>query len=358
MRLLASVLVSAVLCTATPLLAQIVIDWTEIPQDIGTEWSVNIKNDAAVNLGSQGGPQSWDFTSQPMGSDTVNLRVVSKGTTPFADSFPSANLVYESAEDSDTVYQYMELNPDDYGYAGLGMVVAGSTYIIRYNPMDTVPLPLNYGDSRRYYSFYTLEPQPDFVITVEKYGLQSLDAYGTITIPFGTFDCLRTCSFDTAATTTYFMGIPIISDTTTHINYSFLTENYSTLVCIASYPGETDPDYAQAAALERLQDFSTGIEESKTIVSPDNSLSHMPNPFSDCVTIRYFLATPGYVDLRVYDARGGLVKTLVRGPQGRGEHSVRWFGKNDDGKKSPDGVYFYYLKVDDTTVPGKILLIR
>ncbi|TET47207.1 T9SS type A sorting domain-containing protein [candidate division TA06 bacterium] len=324
------------LCTAAPLSAQIVIDWTEIPHDVGTQWSVNIKYDVTVGLGSQGGPHIWNFTSQPMGTDTVNFRIVSKGTTPFADTFPNANLVYKSTEDIDTIYQYMELNPDDYGYCGLGFASTGSTYVIQYDPMDTIPLPLSYGDSRHYYSFYSLETGPDFLLTVEKHGFQSLDAYGTVTIPLGTFDCLRTCSFDTCATTIFFMGIPILSDTVTHINYSFLTENHSTLVCIASHPGETNPNYTWAMTLERLLNFSTGIEESdnRTLQSMDHELRAYPNPF----TLYCNVATPGgsgnqIPTLRIYDLSGRLIETTESNTIGRNLRAGIYF-VNADGYKS------------------------
>jgi hypothetical protein len=331
--------------------AQIVIDWTEIPHTIGTTWIKNSKHDATVALGSPGGPQTWNFTSQPMGAENCHNVIVPKASTPFPDSFPNSNLVYSSFDNADTSYLYMELTPNFLSTQGL----CDSELVMQYSPYDSIPLPVHYGDNYDYHYGYEVV-EGDITAKTEWYGHSTIDAYGTVTIPYGTFPCLRECSFDTCAMTTFYLGTPIFGDTITHISYTFIAENYSGVVCIFSYADETNPNYTDAEILERLTNFSPGIEEFTT--THKNTFSCHPNPFSDYVEMNYVLIDPCHVELTIYDSSGRLVKTLLDLHQQLGSYSVRWNGKNEAGNPVPNGVYLYRLKIDDAVSGGKILLIK
>jgi len=338
-----------------PLYSQIVIDWTEIPHFIGTEWTKNGKDSVSVDLGSTGGPQTWDFTSQPMGSESEDLFIVPVSSTPFADSFPNANLVYMSFADSDTGYQYYELEPNFISMLGLGLESPDTTYLLQYEPVDSAPLPMSYGDSYNFHFGFSIIMGTDSV-TYDHYGTRVCDAYGNVIIPYGNFECLRVCDFDTCVMIVFISGVPIFSDTTTYIVYSFPVEDYSAVVCIKSYPDETNPNYTDALFLERLIYFSTGIEEFATFTK--NSFFLHPNPFSDYLTINYSLTKTGDVYLRMYDINGRLIKTIINTSQPQGDYSLRWYGRDENNNSLPNGVYFYHLKVDDTSSMGKILLIK
>jgi serine protease AprX len=333
----------------------IVVDWTEIPQFIDTEWLINSSNDVSVDLGSTGGPQNWNFTAQPMGSDSCHVRIVSKTSTPFADSFPEANLVYKAVHNSDTSYQYQELDSTFLSTLGSGSVMLDTAYVLQYEPIDSQPLPIIHGNSNRYHYGFTVG-ESDTVVKYEWYGLSVIDAWGTVTIPYGAFPCLRQCSFDTCATTTFVTGNPISGDTITHIHYTFIAEEHNEVVSISSHPGETDPDFSDAAILERLTFFYMGIEETST--SHKTLLSYYPNPFSEYVNITFSLMKPSHVNLTVYDVSGRLVTTMIDKHQQQGKYTVTWFGTNESGNQLPNGIYFYHLDIDGTILTGKMLLIR
>ncbi len=346
------------LVTASPLFAQITIDWTEIPQTIGTSWTKNSKDIVTVDLGSTGGPQTWNFTSQPMGTDSVILLVVPVSSTPFADSFPDANLTYKSRADGDTAYQYYELEPGFMCMLGLAVVTTDTSNVFRYIPADSVSLPVNYGDSAYYHYGYLIDlgMGPMYECRFDMHGKRVVDAYGTVVIPYGSFECLRICAFDTCDFSIDSSGVNIYFQSTTHIRYEFPTEDFSNVVCITSYPGETNQNFTEAEVIERLTFFSTAIEESKT--APILSSSHQPNPFSSHVAITYSLTRTNHVSLRIYDINGRLVGTVVNTSQPQGSYSAMWCGKDELGNPLPNGVYFYHLKVDNTSSMGKILLIE
>jgi hypothetical protein len=60
-----------------------------------------------------------------------------------------------------------------------------------------------------------------------------------------------------------------------------------------------------------------------------------PNPFNPSTTIRYRLPKSAYVSLKIYDALGRLVTTLVDGVQAPMSYRIQW-----DGSAVSSGVYF------------------
>ena len=56
-----------------------------------------------------------------------------------------------------------------------------------------------------------------------------------------------------------------------------------------------------------------------------------PNPFNAATTLSYWLPVAGTVTLKVYDAQGQLVRTLVEAYQPGGFYRVPWNGKDDRG---------------------------
>jgi hypothetical protein len=83
----------AVILSALPLLAQPVFTEDDLP-DIGFEATHLIDPDTLipVNVGSTGGPQTWDFSREVIG-DTQSFEVIEVAGTPVADSFPQADYV-------------------------------------------------------------------------------------------------------------------------------------------------------------------------------------------------------------------------------------------------------------------------
>jgi hypothetical protein len=198
-----------------PLYSQIEIDWTEIPQDIGITFTHNGAEGVIVNLGSPGGPQTWNFTVQPMGSQNTNALIVPRTSSPFGDSFPNSNLVLEITENGYVAYAYGQIAPAFGANLGLGSTAPITTFF-RFEPTDSYPMPVVYGASRNYTYGYTLVLGPGLEVRTDNYGNETVDAYGSVTVPYGTFECLRTRSFDTTITIMYVSGIPISVDDYSH----------------------------------------------------------------------------------------------------------------------------------------------
>ncbi len=83
-----------------------------------------------------------------------------------------------------------------------------------------------------------------------------------------------------------------------------------------------------------------------------------PNPFNPSTRIAFKLPSARNIDLRVFDLRGRMVRTLASGSYPAGRHSVEWNGRTDGGTAVPSGVYFYRLRSGETVRSGKMLLVE
>jgi flagellar hook assembly protein FlgD len=64
------------------------------------------------------------------------------------------------------------------------------------------------------------------------------------------------------------------------------------------------------------------------------------------------------MSLRVFDARGRLVRTLVEGYREAGPGSARWDGRDRRGTAVASGVYFYRLTVGGERLTRRMHLVK
>ncbi|MCL4511682.1 MAG: family 10 glycosylhydrolase [Bacteroidetes bacterium] len=82
-------------------------------------------------------------------------------------------------------------------------------------------------------------------------------------------------------------------------------------------------------------------------------LQNYPNPFNPTTTIKFRVASSGFVSLKVYDVLGREVATLVNEQRNAGSYSVTF-----DGSKLPSGVYFYRLAVNGFMSTKSMVLVK
>ncbi len=87
-------------------------------------------------------------------------------------------------------------------------------------------------------------------------------------------------------------------------------------------------------------------------------VSGYPNPFTDRMTIDYYLATGGRVELVIRDLQGRMVSTLLRGWFPCGPGSVLWDGTDGHGRRVGPGVYFGTLRVGDRREVARLIALR
>ncbi len=105
--------------------------------------------------------------------------------------------------------------------------------------------------------------------------------------------------------------------------------------------------------VEFLPITPAGLEEDPARVPRAFSLSqNYPNPFNPMTTIRYEIAEPSKVELRIYDLRGREIRTLVDERQPAGAKAVAWDGRDNAGRPVGSGVYIYRIRTESSGAGG------
>jgi len=82
----------------------------------------------------------------------------------------------------------------------------------------------------------------------------------------------------------------------------------------------------------------------------------VPNPAGRRMVFRYSIPRAAQVDLRVFDESGSMVRSLRSGLERKGEHLVRWDGRDDAGRLVGRGVYYCRLVTDGHRAVRKLVI--
>ena len=103
-----------------------------------------------------------------------------------------------------------------------------------------------------------------------------------------------------------------------------------------------------------------GIEDDNLYFPTAYSLSqNYPNPFNPTTTISFSVTqTSQFVNLEIYNIKGQKVKTLVSENLEQGQHSIVWYGKDENGKEVGSGIYLYKLQSESFSKTRKMILLK
>lgn len=108
-----------------------------------------------------------------------------------------------------------------------------------------------------------------------------------------------------------------------------------------------------------IQSPDIGISSTKTIGRQLVLYQNLPNPFFNQTMIRYTIPKESRVTLKIFDATGRPVQTLMNRKQKPGDYSLTWNGQDDQNRTLASGIYFYQLITDGQSQGiRKMLLLR
>jgi FlgD Ig-like domain len=110
--------------------------------------------------------------------------------------------------------------------------------------------------------------------------------------------------------------------------------------------------------LDDLIDTTSIAPPAPPPVYESRPLSIQPNPAAGSCALRFSLPKAVSGSLRVFDASGRRVRTLVDGELSAGVHSLQWDGRDDAGRVAPSGVYFARLKLGENEQTRRIVMRR
>jgi len=222
-------------------------------------------------------------------------------------------------------------------------------------------MPLTYGSAGTSNSVDTLTAVEGFVSLVKVTSENTVDAWGTVKLPSGDFQSLRLKELSVEIAETSFNGVPVFSDTSHSISYTWIAKNVLTLVSIGAPENVTDPNFTEAATFIWSTDNNINTIEglSDHSVPGDFILEqNYPNPFNMSTRIRFSLPLNTDVRLIVYNILGQRVATLADGNFARGRHVITWDGHNTRGNSLSSGIYIYRLTAGGFVSSRKMVLVK
>ena len=102
-----------------------------------------------------------------------------------------------------------------------------------------------------------------------------------------------------------------------------------------------------------IKDVPTDIETGSNQIQKYELHQNYPNPFNPKTTIKYEVAEPSFVSIRIYNVLGNEVATLVDGKSPEGNFEI-----NFDASGLTSGIYFYTLRSGNIVETKKMLLLR
>ncbi len=373
------VLIFAVLGMGFAVYGQYSISADEYPA-IGTvtAYEIDTTNSVLVDLGSPGADQTWNFTQSLCGL-TSQTDYVDPSVTPDGGTFPTADWAFrgfqwitldaielvgiEETRELAELTTYERMVSDT--VLGVGVKAATSLYEAATpfeNEATNFVFPMELGktwDRVSSYSAqatigsYTVDP-----LTMSDNAHIEVDGYGSLTIPMGTFTCVRLKILrHLLITARVYLG-PILGWLTTtvvdedYIAYEWYTEDAGMLLQVTSHGGEENENYTDAGLVVRMDSSSvlTGIGCDPTC-DPNGSVpsafvlgQNYPNPFNPTTSIRYALPEPARVELKIFSLLGQEIALIESGIKNAGVQEAVWDGTDFHHNGVPGGVYFYQLK--------------
>jgi hypothetical protein len=263
------------------------------------------------------------------------MNTLSPSQTPLADLFPESN--YAAYQPGDSVYIYFHRDDDKVQLIGIGFNAFDAILpSVKYNPPETLlDFPVNYGDNynQTYYTINTISsPEPIPGIDSIKFkntifDETTVDAYGTLTTPLGTFETLRTkdvqISYDTVWALYFGSWIPYSASVDTSVSYSWWTDDNSIGFMLFSI--DMDETGTNVSDVSYLIKSVQGIGDNHAAVA-----NVYPNPVSDNLTIEFNKTVSG--ELMFFNQTGQEIEALQLTGSKTARISVSSY---------PAGVYFY-----------------
>lgn len=366
-----SVLCSVLFVLPSVTVAQISVTSADILGLIGNSQSMELDTTGSiiVNVGSAGANQTWDFTSVTVQGFAITQNFTSPSGTPFESDFPSANFVISFADSFGgegfgeiIIYEYAEVTSS--GFANLG----GGTFIpeldssiVTFEVEDAVPLPLAFNSSWISTEADTFGDPATFATVSLDTTTNTVDAWGTLQLPIGFFDCLRLRGDNKEVIKTIIGGVVMSTEVTNTISYTWLSKDNFVIAQAESQDNDTDPNFGNASGFQRLVSLPTAVKNGgEQAQNPEQFelVQNYPNPFNPETLINYQTPEDGRVELTVHNLLGQTIRILVSENLRAGTHQIKWDGSDDFGNRVTSGLYLYRLKAGQFVSTKRMVLLQ
>jgi flagellar hook assembly protein FlgD len=99
------------------------------------------------------------------------------------------------------------------------------------------------------------------------------------------------------------------------------------------------------------------ISNKRLLPKETELLNAIPNPLSNKTMIIFKLKEKSKISIDIFNISGQLVKQLINDTYESGVYRVSWDRKDIRGRSVPEGIYFYKLSTDKTSISKKVIVI-
>lgn len=105
-------------------------------------------------------------------------------------------------------------------------------------------------------------------------------------------------------------------------------------------------------------DIQSSVAESAGMPTEFSLLQNYPNPFNPSTRIRFSVAKPSRVRLRIIDNSGRLVNSLADADYSVGRYEIEWNGRDEHGSAVSSGVYLCIMECEGYNGVRKVIFMK
>lgn len=302
-----TIVFSALLSLSTMVSAQIFITSAHFI-DVSDVVQIGIDTNPSITHTPAGPNQTWDYGElNDYETDFVALGMAEWFSG--ASNFPDATL---GTQDETGIQIFFRKNTEAFDLMGIygELFEEGEQSALGFSPYQRqLTFPSTYGTTFTNVSTINLtiedfEGLDSIVVTVVTHRFSEMDAWGSLSTPFGTFDAIRQHVKDSTiqSFTAYLFGFPVGSESETFVshNYSFYSDAQNARYILLQY--NYDPEFD---ILENVQ-----WQMAAPILNNENNLNDLqatiyPNPANHQVNVKFEQSFSG--ELIVLDISGQII---------------------------------------------------
>jgi len=184
-----------------------------------------------------------------------------------------------------------------------------------------------------------------------------IDTVKTINKPFASKIVAANTDIDGDGFEDIILPFQAINDSTTitRITWNSGESKWDTVITKVLNPKRWNPRVLEGTA-------STGVEAKDwTVILPEQYVleQNYPNPFNPTTTIAFVLPIRNRVTVKIFDALGREVRTLIQNEEyPAGRSTVVWNGRSNAGQQVSSGTYFYSLIHGNFSKTQKMVLLK
>ncbi len=318
--------------------AQITVTRNDMP-NAGDSVLVSLTNTiGSLDATLTGANYAWDFSSLTYTSQQ-EIKFDNPTTFPLIYAIPfnfintsygreNRNLTGLPMLNITAAYDFLKESTGSLKQVGAGYTIGGTPLPFFYTSNDVIyTFPMNYGNTDSSDYQFGL-PIPTIGYYGEKgHRVNVVDGWGTLTLPYNSYQTLRVKSVITSTDTLYISALSFGSNIVrpTRVEYKWLTngKQIPVLEIDANLLGTTAT--ISNVSYQDIYHSGAGIAENNGNAF---ALQVFPNPSTDQLVVQYALSNPSPITITVSDVMGKVLTTSVEGVQTAGTHQ-KWMSTTD-----------------------------